>query len=186
MNKPWRRLAKYRKPTAQLRNDFYGELKKINDTSNTTLAEIAETDQAARDQLLQSTRAQLTGLEASFSEQLLTSLEQFKVAQNELFILNSARIASLEQEPTLFKNVLLNSQKAVILIKTNYITRAEITKEELELELEIFGTGFTVAENGLAIAPQHVMRPWLYDNDMLIKQAIGLAKVIPESVRYTI
>ena len=68
--------------TAQLRNDFYGELKKINDASNTTLAEIAETDKAARDQLLQSTRVQITGLEASFSEQLLTSMEQFKAAQN--------------------------------------------------------------------------------------------------------
>jgi len=170
--------------TAQIRNDFSSQLKAINESTQQSLSSIAESDRSAREQLLTDARNEIAALEAEMSDRLITTTEQIKTAQRDLFVLNTARIESLEQASTLFKDILLESQKSVIYIRTTYSVESEMTDKRAEMES--FGTGFTIDSNGLSIAPQHVLKPWLYDDNMLAMQEIGMLNIVEGSVTYTI
>jgi len=169
---------------AQMRVEFSSQLKSINESAQQALASIEETDKVARERLLEDTRNQVLSLEAEMSDRLITSIDQVKKAQTELYVLNTTRIESLEQESTLFKGILLESQKAVIYVKTSYKVKSTSSGEQREMDH--LGTGFTIDPNGLSIAPQHVLTPWLYDENMLAMQALGMVEIVEGSVSYTI
>jgi len=169
---------------AKIRMDFSSQLKSINEAAQKSLSSIAESDKVSREQLLEQTRIEIATLEAEMSDRLIMTTEQIKAAQAHLYVQNTARIESLEQESTLFKDVLLESQKAVIYIRTTYTLESEITGQKAEVDH--FGTGFTIGSNGLSIAPQHVLKPWLYDDNTLAMQEIGMVKKPEDSVTYTI
>lgn len=169
---------------AKIRSDFSSQLSVIQENATRSLKNIEVKDEAARAKLKDETKNQISKLELQVSDRLFNTLEQFKAAQNELYYLNTSRIESLEQDSTAFKNILLQNQEAVVYIRTTYLVESITTGDQREVE--VFGTGFTIEENGLSIAPQHVMRPWLYDDTMLAMQSVGLIKRLAGSAKYTV
>jgi len=167
-----------------LQDDFTTQLEKIRSDANKSMSRIADMDEVARTRLKQDTESKIAMLESEIASKLFDSLEQFKTAQNDLFILNTARIESLEHESSLYKDILTDAQKAVIFIRTSYLVQS--LTEEQPREVEFFGTGFTVNSDGLSIAPQHVLKPWLYDDNMLAMLTIGQIRIIENSVKYTV
>lgn len=168
----------------ELQQEFSNRIDQIRGNAQQSLSKIAEEDQLARERLQAQTESQIEQLESQMSERFVDTLEQFKAAQNELYALNTTRIEYLEQQSTVFKEILDLAQQSVVYIRTTYQVQSAISDKTNEVEH--FGTGFTVSSNGLSIAPQHVLRPWLYDNNMLAMTALGQIKIDESSVRYTV
>ena len=166
--------------TAKLRRDFSTELNRTNQDVKQALLKNDEIDAAVRDKFIQNAKAKLAQLESQISEHLIHGMDQFAISFKELHLNNTARIESLERESTWFKDILIDSRNAVIFIKTSYLAQSLSTGEKRELEA--FGTGFIVTTDGFAVAPKHVVYPWLYDQDMLALEALGLVRIVPGSV----
>lgn len=169
---------------ADLQTEFSDRIDHIRSNAHLSLSKIAEEDQLARERLQTQTEAQIDELESQMSGRFIDTLEKFKSAQNELYILNTARIEYLEQQSSVFKDILVEAQQSVVYIRTSYEVQSAISDKTSEVEH--FGTGFTVSADGLSIAPQHVLRPWLYDNNMLAMTALGQINIDESSVKYTV
>lgn len=169
---------------ADLQSEFSSKLEQIKTNAHESLSRIAEEDQSARELLRVETGKKISELESDMSSRFINTLEQFKAAQEDLFILNTARIETLEQESSLFKEILLDAQKSVVFIRTTYMVKA--TSNGQKREVEYFGTGFTIDPSGLSIAPQHVLKPWMYDDNMLALTTLGQVEVLVDTVNYSV
>lgn len=168
----------------ELRTEFSERLRDITVKARDTLSRIANEDVQAVDALTLKTENQIEQLRNEVAEKLFESLEKLKQAQEEVLLRNAQRIESLEFEGDLFKSILANSSDAVVFIRTSY--SMEIINSGERTILETAGTGFTINSTGLTLAPQHVMKPWLYDKTILSMQKFGLIRVLPETVIHTI
>ena len=168
----------------ELRTEFSERLREITIQARETQSRIANEDVQAIAALTQNTETKIEALRIDITEKLFESSEKIKQAQEEVLLRNAQRIESLEIEGGLFKSILANSSDAVVFIKTSY--NMEILNTGERTTLEVAGTGFTINSTGLTLAPQHVMKPWLYDKTILSMQNFGIVKVLPETVLHTI
>lgn len=168
----------------ELRTEFSERLRDITIEARETQSRIAKEDVQAIAALTQETENKIGQLRIDITEKLLESSEKIKQAQEEVLLRNAQRLESLEVEGDLFKSILANSSDAVVFIKTSY--NMEMLNTGERTTREITGTGFTISSTGLTLAPQHVMKPWLYDKTILSMQSFGIVKVLPETVIHTI
>lgn len=169
---------------SSIRREFFDRMNAITAEATENLSTLKAADFQAREELAKQTENSISALKSELSGNMLDSLESFKQAQTELYFMNAQRLEALEIKEDRFKDVLSNSLNSIIFIRSNYTMK--LTEQDERKEFNSVGTGFIVSENGLAIAPQHVMRPWRYEEEILTMQAMGLVELQPVSVDYAI
>ena len=130
------------------------------------------------------TERQLQQLRSEVSQQMVASFAQLKDLEQRLYESIAERFAAQEPSGTALKRVFADAKSAVLYIRTRY--RVRLGEQTQSKELSALGTGFVVASNGLALTAQHVMYPWRYDRELLVLSQLGLAEVIPSSVRWSV
>ena len=180
-----RELAQLQTDSAQqIRDDFTQRLFEIRTQTRDTVTRLAEEDTEQRAQLTAQAQKQIDALREEFSTRMVESYQRLKALEERLHATMSERFAEQASDQTHLKKLLFASRDAVLFIRTRYKVTFRDQKEATELSG--FGTGFLLGNEGLAMTAQHVMFPWRYDQELAALTALGLAKLVPESVRWNV
>ncbi len=115
---------------------------------------------------------------------MVESYRVIKALETQLNESMTERLDTLEPPGEAFKRILASASQAVLFIRTAY--EVEFLKSGETSTSTNFGTGFVVGELGLAMTAQHVLFPWRYDRKLLVLGKLGLARVVEDSVRWTV
>ena len=179
---------------AELASAIY-DLKLMQGTASRELHEeftrrIAQIEREGREDIAQRAKtardaqAQFDQLRDEFSQRMVAAYQQLKDLERSVLETMAKRFAARGPPRTALKQVLATSRNAVLFVRTQY--RVTLGEEAGTRELWSLGTGFLVSDDGLAVTAQHVLYPWRYDKELLVLTTLGLAQVIPDSVRWSV
>jgi hypothetical protein len=95
----------------------------------------------------------------------------------------TSRLDTLQQEPSRFKETFLRNRNSILFIRTDYQVRYPLTEEVRNITT--FGTGFFISPHGVGMTARHVIHPWRFNKHLRALENLGLAEVLPESLRVT-
>lgn len=95
----------------------------------------------------------------------------------------TSRLDTLQQERSRFKETFLRNRNSILFIRTDYQVRFLPTEEVRDLTA--FGTGFFISPEGVGMTARHVIHPWRFSRQLRALETLGLAEVLPESLRVT-
>lgn len=127
---------------------------------------------------------QVQELRDEFSQRMVSAYQQVKQLERSLLEAMAERFAARGPAEAQLKSILAESQNAVLFMRTRFQVR--LGEADEPQDVSSLGSGFLVGPDGLAITAQHVMYPWRYDKDLLVLTELGLAEVIPDSVRWSV
>jgi len=179
---------------AELASAIY-DLKLMQGTASRELYEeftrrIAQIEREGREDIAQRAKtardaqARFDQLRDEFSQRMVAAYQQLKDLERNVLETMAQRFAARGPPRTALKQVLATSRNAVLFVRTQY--RVTLGEEAGTRELWSLGTGFLVSDDGLAVTAQHVLYPWRYDKELLVLTTLGLAQVIPDSVRWSV
>lgn len=168
----------------KIRLDFTDRLAEIDRQNREDLSRLAQEDTRGRAQLAERTRADVALLREEFSDRMVESYRDIKALETRMHESMAEQAAALAPPGERFKQILGTASRAVIFIRTDY--EVELERSGETSTSRTLGTGFVVNDSGLAISAQHVLFPWRYDRQLLVLEEFGLARVLPESVRWSV
>ena len=95
----------------------------------------------------------------------------------------TSRLDTLQQERSRFKETFLRNRNSILFIRTDYQVRFLLSEEVRNITS--FGTGFFISPVGVGMTARHVIHPWRFNKHLRALEALGLAEVLPESLRVT-
>jgi|GEM_PF-4860593 len=169
-----------RRSQRELKADFEQRMRQITAQSQLALSNLAKEDTAGRQALAQQTNERVNALQQEISGKLVDGIARFKTLEEQVYQRHAAQIESLAVKESRFKRVLPVASKAVLYVRSQFTAIFTTTGETRSFDSS--GTAFLVSENGLAIAPLHVLEPWRFDEDFLALRELGVIELEPHSV----
>lgn len=167
-----------------IRTEFDLQLAALTERARTELQRISERDVEARERLQADTRAQVAALRKELEDRMVDTYQEFKRIEERLIQSVGARLEAMEPASARFKRVLHDARGAVLFLRTTYDIEFARTGESATQQT--FGSGFIVSDAGLALTARHVLFPWLYDRELQVLVALGLARVREETATWSV
>lgn len=165
-----------------IREEFTSRIQQIERSSQAAIATLTEQDAQGRARLQEQARRQAAALREEFSDRMVESYQRQRALEQRLLQAMAERLAGREPEGQRFKRVFEASAGATLVIRTSY--KVVLMRDNTVQETTSFGTGFVISPTGKAITAQHVLFPWRHDVELVMLAALGLVRVMPESVRW--
>jgi S1-C subfamily serine protease len=166
-----------------IRTEFDLRLAALTERARAELQRISERDVEARDRLQADTRAQVAALRQELEDRMVGTYQEFKRVEERLIQSLGARLEAMEPAGARFKRVLRDARGATLFVRTSY--DIEFARAGEIVPQQTFGSGFFVSDGGLALAARHVLFPWHYDRELQVLVALGLARVLEETVTWS-
>ena len=167
----------------RLRDDFDRRFEELGERAQRGLAALSEEDVRAREQLANELREDIALLQRELSEKMVEAYRESKQLEDRVRQSLASRIAALEPPGEQFKRVLAARRQGVVFINTRYTI--EIIESGETNEYDAFGTGFLIGPFGRGLTAQHVLYPWRHERPYLVLSKLGLVRVIPDSVQWS-
>ncbi len=167
-----------------IREEFARRIADLDAQTREAMEQAQQADVEQARELTAEAQARLDALREEFSTRMVESYQKLKEVEQALLSTMAQRFAERRPTQARLKDVLQTSRSSVLFVQTRY--RVHFAAEDKPRELSGFGTGFLVGPNGLAVSAQHVMFPWRHDRDLLVLEQLGVVKVMPESVRWSV
>ncbi len=166
-----------------IRTEFDLQIASLTERARAELQRISERDVEARERLQAETRAQMAELRQELEDRMVGAYQEFKRVEQRLVQSVGARLAAMEPAGARFKRVLQSTRAAALFLRTSY--DVEFARAGNVVTQQTFGSGFFVSDGGLALAARHVLFPWHYDRELQVLVALGLARVLTDTVDWS-
>lgn len=166
-----------------IRTEFELQLAALSARARSEIQRISERDIEARARLQADARADVAALRQELEDRMVGAYQEFKRVEERLVKSLGARLEAIEPAGARFKRVLHDARGAALFIRTTY--DIELVREGKVVTQQSFGSGFFVADTGLALGARHVLFPWHYDRELQVLVSLGLVHVREESVAWS-
>ncbi len=136
-----------------------------------------------QESLEQAARLRLQSLREEMASELVAQLEEMKVQEQAMLSAISSQVTSARKESEAFKETFSRNRDSILFIRTDYQVVLASTGERRTFTS--FGTGFLISPVGVGMTARHVIYPWLFNRKLKALQTLGLAQVVPDSLRIT-